>query len=149
MNDNAMIGAAREAHMRAAQLFNPLQLSRFVEMDGSVPVVNASRVLADVRRLEQSFSHIKGFKFNALPLFCVVLNDMYRWDYSTPLETTTVYFEPSETDRIIFGGVYDAETHAKKTRVAIAKVEGSEQRAPYTYTEKDFTKLLNNLKQNA
>lgn len=119
---------AREIHQEAALKFNPERLSDFIKFVDALPLVDKDKLIETTQ--DEA-------------LFCAALNNIFRWDYTTDLKTTTIFFEVGE--RIIYAGVYDENEHRQITRVSIATVKGSNLSALYTYTEETFVKIQKKL----
>lgn len=119
---------AREIHQQAALRFNPERLSHFIKFDDAVPIVDKDKLIES--------THDEA-------LFCAALNNLFHWDYTTNLKTTTIYFEVCS--KIIFAGVYDESEHRRINRVPIATVKGSDASAPYTYTDETFAEIQKKL----
>ena len=87
-----LMSKAREIHNEAALKFNPERLSDFIKFVDALPLVDKDRLIESTQ--DEA-------------LFCAVLNNIFRWDYTTDFKATTIFFEVGE--RIIYAGVYDDE----------------------------------------
>lgn len=123
-----LMSKAREIHNEAALKFNPERLSDFIKFVDGLPLVDKDRL-------------IESTQDDAL--FCAVLNNIFRWDYTTDFKAMTIFFEVGE--RIIYAGVYDENERRRITRVPIATVKGSDLSAPYTYPEETFAEIQKKL----
>jgi hypothetical protein len=118
----------RKIHQRASLELSPLRMSRLIKFDLTTPIFDKAKFIKSA---------------DDVLLLCVALHDLYKWDYTTDLEYTTVYFE--DDYNLIYGGLYDEQLHKPLTKKAIATIRWSGRTGSYTYEEKDFVEIKKNI----
>lgn len=80
-----------------------------------------------------------------------IMRHKYRWDYDMGYIDKSIYFEVSDREDVIYGGVYDLKNNAKITKVIIAAPEstGYDLHDPSVYIYRDdiFKSFIEKIKE--